>query len=100
MLIFLSVLALPDALEDKKLSYEKVKQAKELIIGLKQTTKAIEQNAVSEVIIAKDADSLVIERIVTLASSKGIPIAYVDSKRKLGKACGIDVHAATCGIKK
>ena len=82
------------------MSYEKVKQAKALVIGLKQTAKAIEQSAVSEVFVAKDADSFVVDKVSAAAKNKGIHVTYVDSKRKLGKACGIDVHAATCGIKK
>ena len=38
------------------MSYEKVKQARKLVIGTKQTLKAIKNGIVKEVIIAEDAD--------------------------------------------
>lgn len=80
------------------MSYEKVKQATELIIGMKQTLKAIEQGLVKEVFIAKDADPRITGKLADQCKEKGIPIEYVDSMRQLGKACGIEVGAATAAI--
>ncbi|WP_139492803.1 50S ribosomal protein L7ae-like protein [Brevibacillus dissolubilis] len=82
------------------MSYEKVEWAKELTIGINQTAKAIEQNIVSEVYIAKDADKRLTQKIALLCTEKGVPVIYVDSMRRLGKACGIEVGAATAAIKK
>lgn len=82
------------------MSYEKVKQAKELFIGTKQTYKAIEEGLVSEIFIARDADIKVIGKIVELSQLKECPIYYVDSMKKLGKASGIEVGAAAVAIKK
>ena len=80
------------------MSYEKVKQASELVIGMKQTLKAVEQAMVKEVFVAKDADSRVTGKIVQLCKEKQIPVEYVDSMKLLGKACGIEVGAATAAI--
>ena len=82
------------------MSYEKVERAKELAIGINQTTKAVGNNTVEEVFIAKDADKRLTQKIVLLCKEKGVPVIYVDSMRRLGKACGIDVGAAIAAIKK
>lgn len=81
------------------MSYEKVSQAIELVIGSKQTLKAIKEKQVSEVIIADDADRRVTNKVLLAASENGIPVVKVDSMKKLGKACGIEVNAATVAIK-
>ncbi|NSL52598.1 50S ribosomal protein L7ae-like protein [Calidifontibacillus erzurumensis] len=81
------------------MSYEKVSQAKELVIGTKQTLKAIKEKQVIEVIIAEDADQRVTNKVLVAAEENGIPIFKVDSMKKLGKACGIEVGAATVAIK-
>jgi len=82
------------------MSYEKVKQAKSLTIGAKQTKKAIEQGKVAEVIVANDADPQVIEPIISLCKNRGVAVLQVDSMKKLGRACGIEVGAATAAILK
>ncbi len=82
------------------MSYEKVEWAKELTIGINQTTKAIEHGLVEEVFLAKDADRRLIQRIALLCKEKGVPVNFVDSMKRLGKACGIQVGAAACAIKK
>lgn len=92
------VLIIPVTLEDIYMSYEKVKQARKLIIGTKQTVKAIQSGSVKEVYVAKDADPNLLKKVKEIAELKHVPIYYVDSMKKLGKACGIDVGAAAVGI--
>ncbi|WP_342603735.1 50S ribosomal protein L7ae-like protein [Peribacillus sp. FSL E2-0159] len=82
------------------MSYEKVIQAKSVIIGTKQAVRALKNNLIQEVIIADDADIYLTGRVVETAKELDVPITYVDSMRLLGKACGIDVGAATVAIKK
>lgn len=82
------------------MSYEKVEQAKSLTIGTKQTAKAVEQGLAEEVVVAKDADKRITSKIVALCNEKGIPVSYVESMRRLGKACGIEVGAAVTAIKR
>lgn len=81
------------------MSYEKVSQAKEVFIGSKQSLKALKEKSVTEVIIADDADRRVTNKVLLAAEESGIPIIRVDSMKKLGKACGIEVGAATVAIK-
>ncbi|RFB11568.1 50S ribosomal protein L7ae-like protein [Bacillus sp. HNG] len=80
------------------MSYEKVSQAKKIIIGTKQAVKAIQTNKVSEVVIAEDADRRVVNKVLQLAEEQQIPISKVDSMKKLGKACGIEVGASAVAI--
>ncbi|MEW9672304.1 50S ribosomal protein L7ae-like protein [Ammoniphilus sp. 3BR4] len=80
------------------MSYDKVKQATQLTIGMKQTLKAVEQGMVKEVFVAKDADLKVTGKIIQLCNEKDVPVEIVDSMKQLGKACGIEVGAATAAI--
>ncbi|MBO8178398.1 50S ribosomal protein L7ae-like protein [Aeribacillus pallidus] len=80
------------------MSYEKVAQADNLIVGTKQTVKALKAGNVLEVIIAEDADPKVVNKVIEIAKDMNVPLTKVDSMKKLGKACGIDVGAATVAI--
>lgn len=82
------------------LSYEKVMQAKNVTIGTKQTLRALKADQVLEVFIAEDAEARVVNPVISLANEKQVPINKVDSMKKLGKACGIDVGVATAAILK
>jgi large subunit ribosomal protein L7A len=80
------------------MSYEKVLRASKIVIGTKQAVKALKDGIASELIIAADAETKVTAAIVKLAQEMNIPIIYVDSMNKLGKACGIEVGASTVVI--
>lgn len=80
------------------MSYEKVAQANNFIIGTKQTVKALKNGKVKEVIVAKDADVRIISKVVNVAKDMDVPVTFVDSMKRLGKACGIDVGAATVAL--
>ncbi|NMD72357.1 50S ribosomal protein L7ae-like protein [Bacillus sp. DNRA2] len=80
------------------MSYDKVLQAEHIIIGTKQTAKALKSGSVIEVVVATDADLKVVSKVVQTAKEMDVPISYVDSMKKLGRACKIDVGAATVAI--
>lgn len=82
------------------MSYERVTQLhSRIIIGSKQTLKAMHNAEVSEVFVASDADQYITENVIDLAKQLKIPHTVVDSKHKLGVACKIDVDAATVAIR-
>jgi large subunit ribosomal protein L7A len=81
-----------------KMSYEKVLQANRVIIGTKQTVRALKEGKVTELVIADDADLNLTAQLVEKANDAKIPVLHVDSMKKLGKACGIDVGAAAVAI--
>lgn len=80
------------------MSYEKVLQAQKFVIGTKQTVRHLKEGNVRELIVANDADPKVTVKVVNEALDINVPILYVDSMLKLGKACGIEVGASTVAI--
>ncbi len=83
------------------MSYEKVTEFRSrLIIGIKQTHKAMKNGEVSEVFIADDAEKHITQKVANLAEELGIPCQRVDSMKKLGKAAGVEVNASTVAVKK
>jgi large subunit ribosomal protein L7A len=96
--IISKVLLLTGTLEDMKVSYEKVLRARSITIGTKQTAKALSKGIVKELIIAEDADPKLTAPVINKALEINIPIVYVDSIKKLGKACNIEVGAAAVAI--
>lgn len=67
-------------------------------IGLKQVSKALSDGLALQLFIAKDADPLLTDALINLAQNHSTEIIYVDTMRELGKACKIDVGAATAVI--
>ena len=80
------------------MSYDQVKQASETIIGVKQAVKAMRAGQVTALFVAIDADSWVVDPAILLAKEIDVPFYLVDSKKELGKACGIHVGAAVVAI--
>jgi large subunit ribosomal protein L7A len=70
------------------------------VVGVKQTVKAIKNNKAKTVYIAKDADDKLIQSVKVLIDDNSQEVIYVDTMKKLGKMCGIDVGAATAAILK
>lgn len=82
------------------MSYEKVKQAKRIIVGTKQTVKALNAGKVQELVVAENASQKLKHSLIRDAEKAGVTINYVDSMKKLGKTCGISVGAAAVAILK
>ncbi|WP_079504271.1 50S ribosomal protein L7ae-like protein [Mesobacillus jeotgali] len=82
------------------MSYEKVAQANNIIVGSKQTVRALKAGEVMELVIAEDADAKVTADLVRTAREMNTAISYVDSMKKLGKTCGIAVGASAVAITK
>jgi large subunit ribosomal protein L7A len=80
------------------MSYEKVSQATKIVIGTKQTVKALKDGLVKEVVVADDADQKVTAQVIIKSLEYSVPVLHVDSMKKLGKACGIEVGASTVAI--
>lgn len=80
------------------MSYEEELRGRTLRIGTKQTTKAVENGIAAKVFVARDADPKLTGKIAALAKKHSVEVVYVDSMKQLGKACGIEVGAATAAI--
>jgi large subunit ribosomal protein L7A len=80
------------------MSNDKVPQANNVIVGTKQTLKALKNGLVKEVLIAEDADHKLTTKVLIVAQEKNVPINKIETMKKLGKLCGIEVGAATAAI--
>lgn len=69
-------------------------------VGIKQSTKALNQDKVKTLFIAEDADNHLIQNMKRIANEKNVEVISVDSMKELGKACGIDVGAAVAAVLK
>jgi large subunit ribosomal protein L7A len=77
---------------------ESLKKAQKVVVGLKQTGRALDKGEVRSVYIAKDADSHLLRPILELCRIKQIQPVEVPTMAELGKACGIKVGAAVAAI--
>ncbi|MDR3288222.1 MAG: ribosomal L7Ae/L30e/S12e/Gadd45 family protein [Peptococcaceae bacterium] len=81
---------------------ETLTRAKQKMIGLKQTQRALEREheRIQSVYIAVDAEAHVLRPVISLCQTHHIRIIRVPTMRELGQACGIEVGAATVAILK
>ncbi|MGL4762088.1 MAG: ribosomal L7Ae/L30e/S12e/Gadd45 family protein [Sarcina sp.] len=70
------------------------------VIGIKQSLKAIEKGEGKVLYIALDANEKLIVSIKEIAIKKSISIKYIDTMKKLGLMCNIDVKASVALILK
>jgi len=71
-----------------------------IIVGTKQTLKAINNNQVIKVFVANDIDQQIKKELLDAVKKHEILLEMVDSKLKLGGECGIDVSAASAALLK
>lgn len=81
------------------MSFETMKTTRK-VIGIKQTTKAVEKDMADVVYVAQDADSRVTQSLKELCGRKGVKVEVAASMVELGKACSIEVGAAAIAILK
>jgi len=79
---------------------ESKEKAPKMVVGLKQTTRALEKGEVRSVFLAQDADSRLLKPIIEMCQAKQIKIQEVPTMLELGKACGIKVGAAVAAVLK
>lgn len=77
---------------------ESIREAQKIVIGLKQTRRALEKENVCSVYVAKDADDRLLKPIMEMCRNKHIQLNEVTSMTELGKACGIKVGAAVAAV--
>lgn len=89
-----------DDLEDTILeAVETARATGQLKIGTNEVTKAIERGNAELVIISEDVEPPeIVMHLPAICEEKDVPYTYVGKKDDLGRACGIDVHAASAAI--
>lgn len=79
---------------------EDLSKASNKTVGMKQTLKAVQAKKADKVYLARDVDDFIAKKIEEQCKKYDVTIVMVDSMELLGKACGIDVGAATAAILK
>lgn len=82
------------------MSLDIIKEAKRRTIGTRQTIKALNKGELMEVFIAMDAEHSIVNPIIAAAKEKHVFIYYVETMKKLGVACEIEVDTAIAGVLK
>ena len=65
------------------------------VVGVKQTRKAVLSGTASRVFVARDAERRVVVPVLDACEQAGLPVTWIETMAELGKACGIEVGAAT-----
>lgn len=73
---------------------EDLKTQTNKVVGVKQSTKAVESGQAKKAYIADEANASVTEPFLKLCEKSGVPCEHVDTMKNLGKACGISVGAS------
>ncbi len=71
---------------------------KKKVIGLKQTNRALKDNLVVSIYVARDADERIVSPLVASCRDKGIKVFYVDTMKELGNNAGIDIGSAVVAL--
>ena len=77
-----------------------MKDNKKIVIGKKQTLRALQRNEAEKVYISKDADLHIIRSVADACREHGVEIIYFNSMKELGASVGINVNAAAAAVLK
>ena len=80
------------------MSYEKVKQAKNMMCRHEESYKNSRARQGDRSFCFQRCRSAIDDKSGSLCKQKGVPVTYVDSMKMLGKACGIEVGAAVAAV--
>ena len=73
---------------------------KEIVVGIKQTKRAIAEGNAAMVSLAKDADPKLTEPLRAMCQLAGIEVRSECTMAELGKSCGIAVGTAACALRR
>ena len=72
----------------------------EKVVGTRRLVRAVLAGEISEVYLAADADLFILRQVKEACNSMNVRIVEVESMKKLGEACGVEVKTASAGIRK
>lgn len=72
----------------------------DLLVGSRQTLKAIANNQAKKIYLAKDIDQPLKDELLEAVDNNNIPFEIVETKNELGRLCGIEVSAASAALLK
>ncbi len=68
------------------------------VVGVKQVRRALTNGQAKRLYLAKDADPHLTGPLERQAGERNVEVAWTESMKALGKACGIAVGAAVAAI--
>lgn len=71
-----------------------VTDRKNLVVGARQSMKALINGRVKEVYMAEDSDEFIKKDFVRECEARNIIIIHYETMMELGKSCGIEIGAA------
>lgn len=71
-----------------------------VLVGTRQTVKAVKAEKAKSVYLAKDADAHIRKEVETACKNHGVEVIYVNSMTELGAACGIERKTAAAALLK
>jgi len=77
-----------------------MKDNKKIVVGKKQTLRALQRNEAEKVYISKDADLHVTKSVADACQEHGVEIVYFNTMKELGASVGINVNAAAAAVLK
>ncbi len=80
------------------MSHVELTMARRKAVGTRQTIKALERGKAKVIYLARDAEERIIKNLLELCKVNGVEVVHVDTMAQLGKACGIEVGAASAAI--
>ena len=69
-----------------------------VVVGAKQFKKALRDGRIQKAYLAANADPAVTEPIAQMCNEHKIALTWVKTMTELGRACGIEVGAATAAV--
>lgn len=83
---------------EAEIALERLRAAEFKVVGANQTARAVSRGQAQVVYVAKDADRRFVDGVLTAARERGVDVIEVDSRKSLGRACGIAVGTAAAAI--
>lgn len=80
------------------MSINALSRAEKVVVGAKQTLKAVKNGSALQVYVAHDADPHIVKEIISASQELGLEIVETESMADLGLACSIKVGAAAAAI--
>ncbi|QSX07495.1 ribosomal L7Ae/L30e/S12e/Gadd45 family protein [Alkalibacter rhizosphaerae] len=75
-------------------------KASQVLVGTRQTMKAVRADQAERVYLALDADAPIKKEVEMLCENHGVEITFVNSMSELGTACGIERKTAAAVLLK
>lgn len=72
-------------------------KGRRFVVGFKQSAEAVASGTAEKAYVAEDADERIITPFRKLCAENGVAVFNIETKKLLGKVCGINV-SASCAV--